>query len=303
MHTDLLVSYRSSEGTIVTGTVGPLGRRSMVLAVSMMLILGTTLHVQAADASVWDGDHRSTVRLIAGTPLEEHGTRVLRGGIELKFGSGWKMYWRHPGDAGVPPRFDFTGSQNIAEITVLWPAPQRFSEQGTNLIVYKDNVVLPLRIVPENRNNPAMIRLKLDYGICEKLCILAEAKSELALSSNATSHEPALAAAEARVPRQVAIGEGGHLSIRAVLREVGSTLPRMVVDIAAPDASSVDLFVEGPTADWALPLPELISTEGGLRRFAFELSGMPPGVTARGSVLRYTAIAGEQAIEVSTPVD
>ncbi len=304
MYTDPLGIYgTSSEGTIWTSTVRSLSRRSMIFALSMVLVVCTTAPGRTADASHWDGDQRSAIRLIAGVAFGERGARVLRGGIDVKLAPGWKMYWRYPGDAGVPPRFDFTGSKNVSAITVLWPAPQRFSEEGTNLIVYKGNVVLPLRIVPENQDEPVMVRLKLDYGICEKLCILVEAKSELPVSGDATSYELALAAAEAQVPRQVAIGEGGALSIRSVRREIGSNRSRIVVDVAAPDASSVDLFVEGSTADWALPLPEPVSTKTGQRRFAFDFGGMPAGIDAHGSVLRFTATAGSEAIEVSTAID
>lgn len=304
MHNEPLRIYgTSSEGTIWTSTVKSLGRRSMILALSMVLLVGTTAPGRAADASHWDGDQRSAVRLIAGIAFGERSERVLRSGIEVKLAPGWKMYWRYPGDAGVPPRFDFTGSKNVSAITVLWPAPQRFSEEGTKLIVYKGNVVLPLRIVPENQDEPVIVRLKLDYGVCEKLCILAEATSELALSGAGTSHELALAAAEARVPRQVAVGEGGTLSIRSVRLEAGSTRSRIVVDVAAPDASSVDLFVEGPTADWALPLPKPVSVEAGLRRFAVELGGIPPGADAHGTVFKFTATAGEEAIDVSSAID
>lgn len=278
-------------------------RRTAIFVASLALIITMTVTGRAADASRWDGDQRSAVRLIAGTALDKSGARILRGGIEIKLAQGWKMYWRYPGDAGVPPRFDFAGSENVKAIQVLWPAPQRFSEEGINLIAYKGDVILPLRIVPEDERKVVVVRLKLDYGICEKLCILADAKIELALSGDATSHEVALAAAEARVPRQVALGEGRTLSIRAIRHEIGSTRPRMVVDVAAPDASSVDLFVEGPTPDWALPLPEPIAAEGGLRRFAFDLAGVPSGVKSKGSVLKFTAVAGEEAIEVSSPLD
>jgi DsbC/DsbD-like thiol-disulfide interchange protein len=278
-------------------------RRTAIFVASLALIITMSVTGRAADASRWDGDQRSAVRLIAGTALDESGVRVLRGGIEIKLAQGWKMYWRYPGDAGVPPRFDFAGSENVKAITVLWPAPQRFSEEGVNLIVYKANVILPLRIVPENQHKAVTLRVKLDYGICEKLCILAEAKIGLVLSGKAPSHEVALAAAERRVPKQVALGEGRTLAIRAIRREIGSTGPRMVVDVAASDASSVDLFVEGPTPDWALPLPELISTEAGLRRFAFDLGGVPSGVNSKGSMLKFTAVAGEEAVEVSTPLD
>lgn len=270
-------------------------------AASAMLTVALTAFALAADASKWDGDSRSAVRLIAGAYVSEGGARIGRAGIEIKLGAGWKMYWRHPGDAGVPPTLDFSESTNVTDVTVMWPAPQRFTDEGTHLIVYKDRVVLPLRVVPENAAKPVMLRLKLVYGICEKLCILVEAQSELLLSGGTSDHEPAVAAAEARVPRKVQIGEGGILSIRAVRREMGRTGLRVVIEVAAPAAASVDLFAEGPGSDWAPPLPQPISTEGGLRRFSLDLSGIPPGVGTIGPTLRLTATADRDAIEVSVP--
>lgn len=270
-------------------------------AASVMLTVAVTEFALGSDASKWDGDNRSAVRLIAGSYVSEGGARIGRAGIEIKLGAGWKMYWRHPGEAGVPPRFDFSGSENVTDVTVMWPAPQRFSDEGIHMIVYKDRVVLPLRVVPENAAKPVRLRLKLVYGICEKLCILAEAQSELLLSGGTITHEPAVAAAEARVPRKVQTGEGGILSIRAVQREMGRAGPRMVIDVAAPAAASVDLFAEGLGSDWAPPLPQQISAEGGLRRFSLDLSGIPPGVDTSGVTLRLTATADRAAIEVLVP--
>ena len=62
---------------------------------------------------------------------------------------GWKTYWRMPGDAGIPPQFDWSGSQNVKSVEVLWPAPQRFIDSGGETVGYKDRVVFPLRIVPD----------------------------------------------------------------------------------------------------------------------------------------------------------
>ena len=256
---------------------------------------------RAAESSGWDGDQRSAARIIAGTASGQPGNQTLRAGIEIRLAPGWKTYWRYPGDAGVAPRFDFQGSENAKSIMVLWPAPQRFSEDGVKLIGYKGNVVLPLRIVPENQRKPVTIHLALDYGICEKICILAEAKINLVVSGEPTSHEVTLSAAEIRVPKQVALGEGNTLSIRTVTREAAST-SRVVIDVAAPEGSNVDLFAEGPTPDWGLPMPELITAQTGMRRFALDLLGIPPGAKPEGSVLKFTVIADDEAVEVSTPL-
>jgi len=147
-----------------------------VFATAVAFNTTTSLHGSAADASGWDGDNRASARLIAGSALGETGARIIRAGIEVRLAPGWKTYWRYPGDAGVPPTFDFTGSENAKTITVLWPAPQRFSADGISYVGYKDHVILPLRIVPKDEHKGVTVRLKLDYGICEKLCILAESK-------------------------------------------------------------------------------------------------------------------------------
>ena len=90
----------------------------------------------AADASAWDNDLRSGVRLIRGT-AGEPGASALRAGIEIKLQSGWKTYWRYPGDSGVPPAFDFSASENLGSATVLWPAPVRFKDGSGHSIGYK----------------------------------------------------------------------------------------------------------------------------------------------------------------------
>src|SRR3569832_2616140 len=80
--------------------------------------------VRAADASPWQRDGHSAVRLLAGS---RSGT-VLLGGIAFQLQPGWKTYWRAPGDSGVPPRLDFSKSDNIDAVSVLWPAPMKFDD-------------------------------------------------------------------------------------------------------------------------------------------------------------------------------
>src|SRR6516165_6190063 len=84
------------------------------------------------------------LRLIAGSAAGS----VLRAGVEIRLQRGWHTYWRYPGDAGVPPRFDFTGSQNVKAVDVLWPAPQPIPEHDLVTIGYTGDVILPLAVVP-----------------------------------------------------------------------------------------------------------------------------------------------------------
>jgi DsbC/DsbD-like thiol-disulfide interchange protein len=272
-----------------------------LLAASVVLI-GAHASAAAEDVSRWDGDSRSAARLISGT---QRPAAAMRAGIEIRLKPGWHTYWRYPGDAGVPPQFDFKGSQNLREAEVLWPAPERLPEEGgLTVIGYDRDVILPLRVVPQDSGKPVVLRLKLNYASCEKLCIPSEAKVELTLRGGTSSSDASLGAAEERVPKKHKLGEGNGLSIRSVKREDGSERGRVWVDVAAPMGATVDLIAEGPTPDWSLPLP--MAVDGApdcLQRFVFELDGLPSGAKAKGATITLTAITPDGAIEVATRLD
>ena len=257
---------------------------------------------QASEASPWDNGTHSAARLIAAGAIRDQGAARLRAGVELKLRPGWKTYWRYPGDSGVPPRFDFARSENVRDVTVLWPAPKRFSDGSGMSIGYAEAVVFPLRITPADERKPVVLRVDLDYGVCEKLCVPVDAKLELALSTRATTHDATLAASEARVPVSVAIGPRQPLAVVGVRREAERTPFRVVVDVAASEP--VDLFAEGPTPEWALPLPQPVDgAPAGVKRFAFELDGLPPGAKPAGTALKLTATSATSAVEVVAQLD
>jgi DsbC/DsbD-like thiol-disulfide interchange protein len=255
------------------------------------------------DASRWDGDARSAIRLIAGSSPAT-GTGPIRAGIEFRLKAGWHTYWRYPGDAGVPPRFDFTASENVQTVTVRWPAPRRIPEQGLNTIGYEGGVILPLAIVPQDPSKPVILRLKLDYAVCEKLCVPAEGQSQLILSGGPSPHDALLRAAEARVPKRTSTAAGGTLAVSSVRREDGAGGARVIVEVTASRGAAVDVFAEGPTSDWALPVPTpLPNGPPGVKRFAFDLEGAPPGARYRGVPLTVTVVSASDAIELVTHLD
>jgi DsbC/DsbD-like thiol-disulfide interchange protein len=259
---------------------------------------------QAQDASAWDVETHAATRLIAGALIKSADAAWLRAGVEIRLDPGWKTYWREPGDSGVPPTLDFSGSENVKSVTVLWPAPERFPDgAGGHSIGYLTHVILPLRVLPKDAASPSSVHLKLAYAICANLCVPAEADLKLALTGDGAG-ESALVREELHVPRRVALGAGKDLVVRSVHRVPGGEHERVDVEVAAPPGAPVDLFVEGPTPDWALPLPEPSgSGEAGTRHFTFQLEGMPPGAHAEGAMLTFTAVSGDNAIEVATHLD
>jgi DsbC/DsbD-like thiol-disulfide interchange protein len=263
-----------------------LGFAAIALAASLMP------GAHAEDASPWQRDGHSAVRLLAGS----RSGAVLMGGIAFQLQPGWKTYWRTPGDSGVPPRFDFSKSENVEAVTVLWPAPMKFDDgAGGTSLGYKQQVVLPLRIVAKNADKPVTLRAGINYAVCEKLCIPVEANAELAFTSVASTEDSALFAALDTVPKPANVGDPNPVTIRDVKRDGKSNV---LVDVAAPDTKEISLFVEGPTPEWALPVPKLLEhSPPGVKRFAFELDGLPPGASPDGAALKFTLVGGDKAYE------
>jgi len=296
----------------IAPSLGPLSLRASIGLFAVMAALAIQVPLACAqnaspqdaseqdaseqDASPWQVDTHSQLRLIAGTNTPTQPT--LRAGIDIQLAPGWKTYWRYPGDSGVPPHFDFAGSTNVKNVDVMWPAPTRFSDGSGNSIGYHDRLILPLRVTAQDPAKPVRLHLKIGYAICEKLCVPAEGEAKLTLTQVASALDPTLKAAEARVPKPEKLGADAPLAVRAIHREDKPGHPLVVVDVAAPADARVDLFVEGPTPDWALPLPEpRPSTTAGLRSFAFELDGLPPDTKPDGALLTFTLSDGAKAIE------
>ena len=65
------------------------------------------------------------------------------------------------------------------------------------------------------------------------------------------------------------------------------------------------MFVEGPTPEWALPIPKPApGAPAGHQQFGFELDGLPPGVDPKGHFeLTFTIVEGGRPIEVKTHLD
>jgi DsbC/DsbD-like thiol-disulfide interchange protein len=262
-----------------------------------LLASSLAMEARAEDASPWQRDGHSAIRLLAGS----RSGAVLLGGIAFQLEPGWKTYWRTPGDSGVPPRFDFSKSDNIEAVTVLWPAPTKFDDgAGGHSLGYHDQIVLPLRIVAKNADKPVTLRADVNYAVCAKLCIPVEANAELPFTSVASTEDSALFAALDTVPKPANVGDPNPLTIRDVKREKSAVL----VDVVSPGDKDVSLFVEGPTPDWGLPVPKLLEHgPPGVKRFAFDLDGVPPGVSPAGAALKLTLVGGDRSYEFNINLD
>jgi len=262
--------------------------RMQVPFLAMMLTCCASASARARDsASAWANAPKSAARLIAAPA----GEGSYRAGIEIKLAPATITYWRSPGESGVPPVFDFSHSSNLRSAEVSFPAPKRIDEQGTDVFGYDRGVVLPVRITPKQPSKPVDLSLDLDYAACEKICLPVHASLQLSVPAQDASETPALAAAEAAVPRRLSAEETARNI--AITPLAGADKPTWRLAWRGPPAS--DLFAEPPDLFF-------IETKGESGDFLVTLAEHPKDKALPDAPVRFT-LTGTQPVEFSLHLD
>lgn len=164
---------------------------------ALTLILAGLLGLVGGLASAESYDKVAQAEIIPGWQ-EADGTRVAAIRITLK--PGWKTYWRSPGDAGIPPSFDWSGSGNVRSVDLTWPTPKVFSQNGMRSIGYVQEVILPIRVEPKRSGKPLRLKADMDIGVCRDICVPATLKVSAKISADSSKRDPRIAAAIASRP-------------------------------------------------------------------------------------------------------
>ncbi|MEL6915301.1 MAG: protein-disulfide reductase DsbD domain-containing protein [Pseudomonadota bacterium] len=166
--------------------------------------------------------------------------------IRLTLAPGWKTYWRAPGDAGIPPMFEFGASENLAGIAPHWPVPEIFDQNGMRSIGYETEVIIPLSLTRHDAEAPIRMRGTLHVGVCEEVCVPAQLAIDAALPAqggadaeiaSALADRP-MTEAEARVSAVTCAvtqrEDGLSLTVRARMPEMGTGTEEVAIETADP---------------------------------------------------------------------
>ncbi|MEM6411270.1 MAG: protein-disulfide reductase DsbD domain-containing protein [Pseudomonadota bacterium] len=128
-------------------------------------------------------ERRANVELIAERDAVQPGETFFVA-FDMQMVDGWHVYWRNPGDVGLPPMIEEwrSGQQMAGEF--IWPAayelpiiPGKIMDYG-----FKDRLVLPFPVtVPDTASGLISVSGILTYLICETVCIQEKAEFQLAL--------------------------------------------------------------------------------------------------------------------------
>ncbi len=211
-------------------------------------------------------------------------------GLKIKMAKGWHTYWRAPGDSGIPPSFNWSGSSNVAGVAVRFPVPEVLIQYGTRSIGYSEEVTFPLLIRPRDTSAPMRLRGEISIGVCYEICVPVTLKVSADLPAGGHRDRNLSKLLKDRPEK------GGRMTceispIDDGLRMVATaTLPRM-------SGEEVAVIETGDTQVW-VSTPK-VKRKGG--RLMAEVEMVPPSAKpfalARSSV-RMTVLADGRAIEM-----
>ena len=132
---------------------------SALFATAAGLLAAVAARPADAAATAWAKHEFARARLVSAVSAVGD-LQQVRLGLHLKLESGWWTYWRSPGDAGLPAQVDWSGSENLAEATLLWPAPQRHTLLGIETFGYEGEVLLPVVARVDKPGAPLRLALR-----------------------------------------------------------------------------------------------------------------------------------------------
>ncbi|NQV20581.1 MAG: hypothetical protein HQ511_04105 [Rhodospirillales bacterium] len=255
----------------------------------------------ASAASEWVTTDFARVRLVSATLGVGQQTH-LKLGIQIKLEPEWKTYWRHPGEAGIPPRFNWDGSENLNGVEVSWPAPSRYASYGLETIGYKDEIVLPVTATLARPGAVLNVGLALDYAVCRDICVPLSANLSLRVPEGVSSDTPfadLIRRFSVRVPEKMAgdpQGPAPRLNKLAVETD-GKDLKIRGVVSGFENVGEPDVFVEAGE-DFGFGPPEIITgQEPGIVEFVIPVHRYRKNLVLAGRSAGVTVVAGGKAYE------
>ena len=266
--------------------------RAMV-ALALMSAVSEAQGQSVAQAPVQKPDIKAAL-LIGGSEAGQPDITWI--GARIVLGSGWKTYWKSPGDAGLPTEFDWSGSSNIVSAEVNWPAPSRLSILGFESVGYTHEVLFPVRIKVRDPGVETRVHLKLAVYACSTICVREERVLDGKIQPGAGGiSQTIIDAWRARVPQVTS----NALSVLSVGRSLTGPASLKIEIASANPLVAPDAFIESnPPLSGDKPV---VTLERGNRAI---LTVKLPGETAesiRTRSVTATIVSDEAAVLAVSP--
>lgn len=249
--------------------------------------------------SDWAESFKARTRISAAR-MQELGATQMLAFIKIEMPKGWKTYWKQPGESGLPPTFDWSGSVNVSEANVLFPVPQRIADKGGEVIGYTDEVIFPVEVTVADAAKAAELEVAVQFGMCKDICIPAEIKVsvDVPADGNGVITTEQIAALDA-VPRAAAVAKPLDPVLKRTTLDVSGAKPRLVVEAAFPEsADDADIFFVAPGGAY-FPPARRVSAAGDVVTFEADLSDSVDLEAMKGSEILATLKSAKGHAETS----
>ncbi len=213
--------------------------------------------------------------------------------LSITLAPGWKTYWRAPGDAGIPPLFDWTGSENINAASLKWPTPDVFTINGLQSIGYHDRVIIPIELA--TGNGPAHMKGQVQLGVCEEVCVPVTLDFDALLPAGG-DRDPIITSALFDQPLSASDGDVSAATCSATPTDDGL---RLTTTLTMPSTGVPETVVieAGDPAVW---VSETVSQRNGDRLTAVadlvQING--DAFALNRSAVRITVLGSDKAVDI-----
>ena len=224
----------------------------------------------------------------------ETGTHMA--GLKLVLAPGWKTYWRSPGEAGIPPLFNWSGSDNLKSVRVHWPTPAVFQTNGIQSIGYHDQVTLPLEVTALDPAKPVRLRTTVELGICKDICLPASLDLTIDLNGPG-AHDTFITSALAAEPKEATKPELTKISCTVEPIDDGIKITATLQLVAANTPETV-AFESGQPDIWVAEA-KTIRQGGTLVSITDMVAPTGAPFALDRSKIKLTVLAGKTAVEIN----
>lgn len=241
-------------------------------------------------------------------------------GLQLKLEPHWHVYWKNPGDAGLPVTLDWQLPVGFTAGPIQWPYPQRIAVPPLMNFGYEGEVLLPIEMTSPAKlpkSGKIELKAKAKWVVCKDICIPGSAELVLALplvpTSGSVSTPPTVDSVQAKLFRSA---QATLPLTTSPWKFSSQILDSVVILIATPPAgktvATMTFFPETPDFLENALAQKFYPVTGG---FALELQRVPADPedpsskngpdSLLGVVVSQTGwglSGGEKALEIQIPL-
>ena len=241
-------------------------------------------------------------RLVASETSVQPGRPFLVA-LSLSMDPDWHVYWKNPGDSGLPTTLDWELPAGFTSGKLQWPVPERFESGGLVTYGYSGQVLLMTEILPPRTvqaGTPLVLKARAGWLACRVECTPGKASLELPLPVKAdtptTDQRWARSFTEAKsmIPSSAT---SAHLSATADSRTI-----TLVGSGSPPPIAGLSRFYPDAPGQVKVSAPQAVMADGASARLTLQREPGAPQLKKLSGLLVTAGFATRSAIEVDVPV-